>query len=189
VGQADAGGYRTGETVLIVKVPKAEPVAGGWRRRFDPSAAAGIPAHVTVLAPFLDRPLADASVLRELDALIGGHRPFGVEFAQCRRFPGVLYLAPVPPDPFRALTGAVAGRWPEAPPYRGQFADVVPHLTIAHGQDPGVLDMIESEVRGRLPVTARIESVQLMAYAGDRWEEVRSFPLAGRGAGRTGRLP
>jgi 2'-5' RNA ligase len=185
VSAIGAGGYRTGETVLIVKVPEAEPVAGEWRRRFDPSATAGIPAHVTVLAPFLDRPLADASVLRELEALIGKHQPFDVEFAQCRRFPGVLYLAPVPPDAFRALTGAVAGRWPEAPPYRGQFADVVPHLTIAHSQEPGVLDMIESEVGGRLPVTARIASLQLMAYNGHRWEDVRSFPLADGGAGRS----
>jgi 2'-5' RNA ligase len=185
VTAADVSGYRTGETVLIVKVPEAEPVAGEWRRRFDPSATAGIPAHVTVLAPFLDRPLADASVLRELDALIGEHQPFDVVFAQCRRFPGVLYLAPEPPDAFRALTGAVAGRWPDAPPYRGQFADVVPHLTIAHSQEPGVLDMIESEVRGRLPVAARIKSVQLMAYAEDRWEDVRSFPLAGDGEARS----
>ncbi len=178
-----AGGYRMGETVLIVKVPEAEPAVGEWRRRFDPSAAAGVPAHVTVLAPFLNLPFADASVLRELDALIAEHQPFDVELAECRRFPGVLYLAPEPPDTFCALTATVARRWPEVPPYGGQFGDVVPHITIAHSREPGVLDMIESEVGARLPVAARIESVQLMAYTGNRWEDVRSFPLTG-GEGR-----
>jgi len=66
--------HRAGETVLIVKVPEAEPAVGEWRTQFDPVAAAGIPAHITVLAPFLDRRLVDASVLGELEALVGKHQ-------------------------------------------------------------------------------------------------------------------
>lgn len=177
--------HRAGETVLIVKVPEAEPAVGEWRTQFDPVAAAGIPAHITVLAPFLDRRLVDASVLGELEALVGKHQSFDLELVRCRRFPGVLYLAPVPERGFRALTGAVAGRWPEAPPYGGQFAEVVPHLTVAHSQDPQVFDMIESEISGRLPVTARIASVHLMACTGNRWEDVQSFLLAAGDNGRS----
>jgi hypothetical protein len=86
-----------------------------------------------------------------------------VDLVQCGRFPGVLYLAPEPDAGFRSLTGAVAAQWPEAPPYGGRFADVVPQLTIAHSQDDEALDLLESEVRARLPISARIESVQLMA--------------------------
>jgi hypothetical protein len=93
--------------------------------------------------------------------------------------PGVLYLAPEPDAGLRALTDAVVGRRPEAPPYGGQFADVVPHLTIADGQEPGLLDMIESDVRGRLPVATRITTqVQLIAYAGGYSKEIQSFSLA-----------
>lgn len=181
-----AGAFRTGDTVLIVKVPEAEPVVGPWRSRFDPAATAGVPAHITVLAPFLNRHLVDATVVGELDALIGAHQVFEVDLVQCRRFPAVLYLAPEPAAGLRALTGAVAARWPEAPPYGGQFADVVPHLTIAHSQDQDVLDMIESDVGGRLPITARIGSVQLMAYKAERWSDVRSFELAAADGGTTG---
>jgi 2'-5' RNA ligase len=159
-------------------VPAAEPIVGGWRSQFDAAAAAGVPAHITVLYPFLDRDRVDADVLADLDTLVAKHQAFGLRLTHCRRFSGVLYLAPEPDTGLRALTAAIAGRWPEAPPYGGQFADVVPHLTVAHGQDPEVLDMIESQVCGRLPVTARIESVQLIAYAGARWDEVRSFDLA-----------
>ncbi len=173
-----AGGYRDGETALIVTVPAAEPIVGGWRSQFDAAAAAGVPAHITVLYPFLDHDRVDAGVLADLDALVGQHQAFDLRLTQCRRFPGALYLAPEPETRFRALTAAIVGRWPEAPPYGGQFADVVPHLTVAHGQDPEVLDMIESEVCDRLPVTERIESVQLIAYTGARWDEVRSFGLA-----------
>ena len=85
----------------------------------------------------------------KLETLVGKHQPFDLELVRCRRFPGALYLAPVPERGFRALTAAIAGRWPEAPPYGGQFAEVVPHLAIAHSQDPQVFDMIESEISGR----------------------------------------
>jgi 2'-5' RNA ligase len=166
-------------------VPEAEPVVGTWRSQFDPAAADGVPAHITVLGPFLDRSLIDAGVMAELDALMAEHQPFYIELAACARFPGLLYLEPTPAAPFRALTGAIAGRWPEAPPYEGQFADVVPHLTVAYGQEPEVLDMIEPEVAGRLPVAARIESVQLMTCTGEHWEDVRTFLLGG-GLGQDG---
>ncbi|CAM5691577.1 hypothetical protein SCHAM137S_06449 [Streptomyces chartreusis] len=47
----------------------------------------------------------------------------------------VLYLAPEPDTHFRRLTDAITERWPENPPFGGQFDDVVPHLTVAQGQD------------------------------------------------------
>lgn len=175
---AGPGAYLTGETGLIVTVSEAEPVVRGWRSRFDSAAVAGVPAHITVLYPFLPWQRVDDAVRAELNALFATHQAFDLQLAQLRRFPGVLYLAPEPDALLRALTAAVAGRWPEAPPYGGQFADVVPHLTIAHSQEPQVFDMIESDVRGRLPIAARIASVQLIGYSGRYWNEIRSFSLA-----------
>lgn len=46
-----------GETAVVVVVEAAETLVGRWRARYDTSAAAGVPPHVTVLYPFL--PLAD----------------------------------------------------------------------------------------------------------------------------------
>ena len=37
------------ETALIVPVPEVEPIVGRFRDRYDPAAADGIPAHVTVV--------------------------------------------------------------------------------------------------------------------------------------------
>ncbi|MEV0650638.1 2'-5' RNA ligase family protein [Phytomonospora sp. NPDC050363] len=101
--------YRPGETALVIAVPEVEPAVGAWRRRFDSAAAAGVPAHVTVLYPFLDIGRVDTAALA---ALFGGHRAFDVRFEQSARFPEVLYLAPTPERPFRELTEAVAARWP-----------------------------------------------------------------------------
>src|SRR5262245_31356654 len=45
--------YRSGQTALVAVIQEAEPMVGAWRSRLDPSAAAGVPAHVSGLSPFL----------------------------------------------------------------------------------------------------------------------------------------
>ncbi len=109
--------------------------------------------------------------------MIGRHRPFEARFEHCGRFPGILYLVPEPDLPFRRLTEAIADRWPETPPFGGQFDEVVPHLTIAQGQDDAVLEEAEADLRGRLPVTAPVSSVDLMVHDGTRWQQRASFAL------------
>ncbi len=108
--QDSAGGYPAGTTGLIVAVPEAEPIVGQWRGRFDGSAAAAVPAHITVLFPFLARHLLAGKRLADLAALVAGHQAFKVELRECRRFPAALYLAPVPDTRLQALTEAIAPR-------------------------------------------------------------------------------
>jgi hypothetical protein len=71
--------------------------------------------------PFLPAERIDAGVLTELRALFAGHGTFALDFAEFGRFPELLWLAPVPDAPVRALTAAVEARWPGAPPYGGRF--------------------------------------------------------------------
>lgn len=118
-------------------------------------------------------------MINDLGALLGEHSPFTVRFDRCRRFPGVLYLAPTPDQPFRTLTEAVAARWPEAPPYGGQFAEIIPHLSVAHGQQAHVYDEVEAALTAGLPVTANVASVGLFVSDGDRWHQRAEFPLCG----------
>ncbi|MFJ9760019.1 2'-5' RNA ligase family protein [Streptomyces sp. NPDC101149] len=147
--------FQAGQTGLIVRIPNAELAVRAWRERFDPSAQAGVPAHVTVLCPFLDESRIDARVCSALADMLGSHRAFDLQFESCGRFPGVLYLAPEPDTQLRRLTEVIADRWPEAPPYGGQFAEIVPHLTVADGQDDALLDEIEGELISKLPFTSR----------------------------------
>ena len=52
-------------------------------------------------------------------------------FARTRWFgEDVLWLAPEPDQPFRALTTALHSAFPQCPPFGGIYPDVVPHLTI-----------------------------------------------------------
>ena len=41
------------ESALVILVPEAEPLVRPFRHRFDPSAALGVPAHITLLYPFI----------------------------------------------------------------------------------------------------------------------------------------
>ena len=40
------------ESGLVVLVPQAEALVKPFRDRYDPSAATGVPAHITLLYPF-----------------------------------------------------------------------------------------------------------------------------------------
>ena len=174
--------YRAGQTALLAAVDEAEPLVERWRGRFDSSASAGIPAHVTVLFPFLDIDRVTDLVVADLGTLIGARSPFTVRFEECRRFPDVLYLAPTPDQPFRALTESIVRRWPEAPPYEGQFTEVIPHLTVAHGQQPGIFDEVQAALADHLPFTATISSVGLFVCDGRRWRHHVGFPMRRRGS-------
>ena len=80
-------------------------MVGALRTRFDPSAALGVPAHVTLLHPFMAPGSIDAAVRRPPRVDRGGERPpFDYRLEAIRRFPETLYLAPEPAAPFVALT-------------------------------------------------------------------------------------
>ncbi|GAA1401070.1 2'-5' RNA ligase family protein [Kitasatospora putterlickiae] len=168
---------QTGESALVLPVPEAEAVVGPWRERYDPSARLGVPAHVTVLYPFLPAHRLDAGVLGDLGELLAAQGAFDLAFTHCGDFPGVHYLAPSAGAAARlnALTAAVAARWPEHPPYGGRFAEVVPHLTVAYHDDPGP---VAAGLAPHLPLTARAEAVRLLVFDGARWVRRADFPLS-----------
>jgi len=159
------------QTAVVVPVQEAEPLVGPWRARLDPSAAQGMPAHVTALYPFVE---ATGSVLAALRELCAALPVLHVEFARTARFPGVLYLAPEPADGLIRLTETIAGRWPEAPPYGGAFDEIAPHLTVAQGAAPAG---IEAELRRGLPIRARLSEACLYEFDGAHWEPRARLPF------------
>jgi 2'-5' RNA ligase len=173
------------ESALIIAVPEADPLVKALRDKFDPSAALGVPAHITILYPFVPPDKITPEVLTELRDLFARSPAFEFALPETRRFPDVFYLAPSPAEPFKALTQAVIERYPAYPPYGGEYTDVTPHLTIADVDDAAQLEAIEREfVRQRgaqLPVKARASEVVLIENSSGRWEVRDAFRLAARG--------
>jgi hypothetical protein len=109
------------ESAILVPVPEAEPVAGHLRARLDRPAGRGVPAHVTVLYPFVPQ-ITDAAVTQAA-AAVASVAGFECRFAGIQWFgEDVLWLAPEPSAPFLALTAAVHAAFPHYPPFGGAFA-------------------------------------------------------------------
>jgi 2'-5' RNA ligase len=167
------------ETALICRVPEAERYISRYRDRYDPSARRNVPAHVTIIYPFMPPDHLDAEVLEALRGIARSVPAFSYRLADTRRFPVALYLAPDPDDSYAALTAAVFQAFPEYPPFEGKFETVVPHVTVAHG-DEALLCEIEVELRIALPpagVPARCHELVLIENSSGRWEQMHAFPL------------
>jgi 2'-5' RNA ligase len=147
------------------------------RRRFDRSAAQGLPAHITALYPFLDEDRLTGAVLDQLRGLCAELPRLDVRFRRTDRFARVLYLAPEPADGLCRLTAAIVERWPEAPPYCGAFTEIVPHLTIADDADEDLMTRIAQEVLGGLPVHARLSEAYLYVFDGASWTPRARLPF------------
>jgi 2'-5' RNA ligase len=161
----------------VVAVPEAEPVVGRFRLEHTSDAPAGMPAHVTLLFPFVPADQVEAAATR-LAELVAAEPAFDVIFPRVASFPEVLYLPPEPAAPFAALTQAIAAAWPEHPPYEGAFDEVVPHLTVAESGDGALLDRIAAEVEPRLPLRARVrEATVFVEDDRGRWHAGARLPL------------
>jgi 2'-5' RNA ligase len=122
------------------------PALEQLRAAHDPVAANGVPAHVTILFPFVPVDDLTPAVRRRLADAVRGTPPFEVRFPRTGRFPGSLWLAPEPARPFHELIERVSDAFPEHPPYEGQHDVVVPHLTLALGSEEE-LDGLETATR------------------------------------------
>ncbi|MFZ0078470.1 MAG: 2'-5' RNA ligase family protein, partial [Trebonia sp.] len=113
----------THESALLVAVPAAESAVARHRSRLDTSAAVGVPAHITVLYPFLPPDLIDADTHATLARLFASVPGFPFTLDQTRWFPDpVLWLGPSDTARFSALTALVAAAFPSCP-HRGHPDD------------------------------------------------------------------
>jgi 2'-5' RNA ligase len=167
---------------LVVLVPEVEELVATFRAKYDPSAAQGMPAHITVLYPF--RPAQGFVRVREyLQALFCSFQRFHFELASIERFPSVLYLAPKPAEPLRDLIRSAWDAFPESPPYGGAVSEPTPHVTVADFHDAPVPPHVEqtfSIAASRvLPIDVHADVVTLMLLEGGWWKASGSFPLVG----------
>jgi 2'-5' RNA ligase len=169
------------ESALFVVAPEAEPWVHGLRSRFDPSAQVGVPAHVTVLFPFMPRELLTEAVLSRLRDALSAFAPFTFTLERVARFPQTTYLVPEPSDAFAAMTGALVREFPDHPPYGGRFSEVIPHLTVADQSEPfaSVAERelaVELERRGKIRATC--EAIELFENSDDGyWRRYETFVL------------
>jgi 2'-5' RNA ligase len=162
-------------TALVLVLDDARPALEPVRAEFHAeSVARGIPFHITVLFPFV---APDAVPARPLEALFASFPPLDLSLTRLAEFPGVVYAVPEPDTELLRLMRAVHARFPETPPYEGEFEEVIPHATLSEGLP---LDTVAARCESLLPIACHVDEVTLLAErAPDRWAEGRRFALRG----------
>lgn len=165
-------------TALVIRAPEADAVVGHWREGLASDARRGVPAHFTVLFPFV--PVVDIDGARDrIAAALAPIAPFEYALTSTAWFGSdVLWLAPDDDVPFRTLIGSVERAFPALRPYGGAHAQTVPHLTIGDGRALADLQETERAIQARLPIHGRVERLTLLAEQSDATRRTsETFPL------------
>jgi 2'-5' RNA ligase len=167
-----------GEGAIIVPVEVPVPVRR-LRDRMDPSAAQGVPAHVTLIYPFLPPAELNDEVRATLAAIVASEPAFPFTLTRVGRWPELVYLVPEPDEPFRRLIARLNEAFPDYPPYGGRHESVVPHLTVAQDPRPEYLAAAEHALPALLPVRDVAREAWLIGHtASQPWHTHWRLPFA-----------
>jgi 2'-5' RNA ligase len=168
------------ESAFIVRVPEAEPRVGAMRERFDASVKLGVPAHITVLVPFMPPEHITEAVLQRVHQALSEVPAFSFTLVKVQRFPATAYLAPEPAAPFIALTQSLVRSFPEYPPFGGEHESIIPHLTVAHGsasEAEAAAAALTVAMQTRGPIAGSCAAVSLLENSSGLWREMHAFTL------------
>jgi 2'-5' RNA ligase len=164
------------ESAIIVPVT-LPPGLERLRRRGTPGASLGVPAHVTILYPFIPPAQLTPSIRDVVARIASQHAAFTVRFEQTGRWPSVAWLAPEPAGPFAQLTAAACAAFPDYPPYGGTISEPTPHLTLAEGAAADV-DATIAAAMPLLPFERAVSTITVIAEASPgRWQLRWRVPL------------
>ncbi len=172
-------------TALILPVPAADPIVGPWRARYDRTAHEGVPAHVTLLYPFLTPDAITRHQLERLTKVLGSIPPFPITMTRTEVLTDILTLALDPYSAMERLRDALLARWPMIVPYDGKYGPRPRmHVTVAWGaqaRPDGAQDftMIEADIGPMLPIRETIGSLWLMERRAGVWSQRSTYRLGG----------
>jgi hypothetical protein len=167
-------------SALIVKAPEAEVMVGSLRTRFDATSKLGVPAHITILFPFMPPELVTSEALERLRSVFATVPAFSYTLGSIGRFKATTYLVPTPPEPFIALTSCVVREFPEFLPYGGQHAGVISHLTVTHGDATSAAiaaTELTTVMRAHPPISCQCNAVTMLENSSGPWREAHVFGL------------
>ncbi|HLO35613.1 MAG TPA: 2'-5' RNA ligase family protein [Candidatus Deferrimicrobium sp.] len=141
------------------------------RRRWVADAVDGLPAHLTMLYPFVDAARLTAGVRSSIAVIAGRHEPFDYRVIGPARWPGTVYAAVQPVQPFVRLQRDLGLAFPDHPIYgEGPGFAYVPHITIAEDDAIRDDDLLDAVAWQALPVAARVEALEVIVRGDDgRW--------------------
>ena len=149
------------------------------RRRRVGDSLAGLPAHLTMLYPFVEPGRLRADVRHRLAAVAARTLPFDYRLTGPATWPDAIYAAVDPVAPFVALQGGLAEAFPAFPIYGADPGfGFVPHVTIAEGPSTGNLALLDDPAWRYLPRVRRVASIEVIARLPDApWRTIWRLTL------------
>jgi 2'-5' RNA ligase len=141
-------------------------------------AAAGLPAHLTMLYPFVAPERLTSQVRESIAGVAARHRPFDYRLADRAVWPDTVYVRVEPEAPFLRLQSDLARAFPDFPIYGTDATfEFVPHVTIAEGT--GLARATDAHPAwASLPRAGRTEALEIIGLGGDgRWRLIWRVPL------------
>ncbi len=167
------------QSVILIPVLEAEEAVLNLRNIYDPDALKGIPAHITLLFPFINPLEITLEQIEKLRDILNIEK-FSFTLSKINTFPGVVYLEPTEREKFISLTMKIFNAFPNYPPSEGKFLpDIVPHLTVGH-ELGGRFDkcLLEAKsIESRLPIEAIAKEAFLMTSLNGEWTVREKFTL------------
>ncbi|NDJ62356.1 MAG: 2'-5' RNA ligase family protein [Chloroflexi bacterium] len=169
-------------TSIVIPVPPAVQalVVPLLRRYTDATLPSHLPAHISVLFPFVPAAALEAACQR-LRGLCAQVPPFDVTLRGYNHFPRAVYLELSDPGPVRALFRRIQAAFPDCAPYEGAYGpDIIPHVTAA--QFASEAACAAAEFPPYTPVTFRVARINVdygVAESGLPWITYATIPLGG----------
>ncbi|HOW55246.1 MAG TPA: 2'-5' RNA ligase family protein [Syntrophorhabdaceae bacterium] len=168
-------------SAFIVRVPEAERIVHRLRTHYDPRAAAGIPAHIVILSPFMAPELIGDDVIQRARNVFSSFGPFTFVLKDIGRWPETTILFASPSHCFTDITNAISEEFPDYPPYAEMYDEIVPHLTIADGNADNAY-IAEHKLKTILdrhgPIESKCAIVDLIENSSGTWKTMHTFSLA-----------
>lgn len=167
-----------GRTALVIPVPEADPALAAVGSRYPGLVRDGLPAHLTVLYPWLPGTDVDDYARRSCAALAASVEPAEAVFREIGVHPGMVFLRPADPGPADRLIAGARDRWPALPPYGGKYPDSPAHVTLALGElSPEEIAGVRELVEPLLPIRSPLAELRLVALGPDGWLATDRWPL------------
>jgi hypothetical protein len=158
-----------GTTAVVILVPGAEQLISA-ARYVAPALVRPLPAHITVLYPFVPRAELDERILQQLAAAVAEHLPGDVNLREVVTVDG---FVGIPVTELDATVAACRELWPMLVPYGGRYG-VAPdsHLTAALGADDRQAESLRTALESLLPVRSPVTGPLLLEQTTEGWRPV-----------------
>jgi 2'-5' RNA ligase len=162
---------------IVAPMARSQSIFGRFRLAHSRNPPMNLPAHMTLASGLSVDQARRRDLIDQIGLRCAAIQRFEVLLSRIDRFPTaeVLYLAPTSGDQLAELTRAVVSALPSDD--RPTVAPVF-HVTVAHRpSDMAAAELELASLAAALPISERVECVEIYSRSGEDWKWEGSTPL------------